>query len=136
MTALLMVAYMAHLAQYATTLAAQVGMLALALAHIDLGDTAAWGLLAGVITPLLTSVVQRPTWSSRKRTVWGVVVSVVIGVLTCLADGTLDHATTVLATVAAVVVVSATTYKALWKPSGVTDSIEVATTPGPRHAAS
>lgn len=136
MTALLMVAYVAHLAQYATAFAAQVGQLAvLALGHITLGDTASWGALLGVFTPLLTSIVQRPTWSGPKRTVVGVVVAVLIGVLTCLADGTLDQATTVLATVTVVVVASATTYKTLWKPSGVVGKLEAATTPGPRHAA-
>lgn len=123
---LLMVAYMADLATLTTALAV------MALGNIELGDTVSWGILAGVFTPLLTSIVQRPTWSKGKRTAWGVVVSIVIGLLTCLTDGTLDQATTVLATVAAVVLAAATAYGNLWKPSGVAGAIENATTP--QHA--
>lgn len=120
---LLMVAYVADLASYTVALAA------MALAHLNLGDTVSWGALAGVFTPLLTSVVQRPNWSKEKRTAWGVVVSIAIGVLTCLADGSLDQAATALMTVTAVIVASATSYKTLWQPGGVAQAIELATTP-------
>jgi hypothetical protein len=125
MTAM-MVAFVAYLAQYVAEFAS---LTAMALGHIDLGDTVSWGALAGVFTPLLTSIVQRPNWTKQKRTVVGVLVSVVIGVLTCLADGSLDHAATVLMTLTAVVVASAATYKTLWQPSGIAGGIENATSP-------
>lgn len=128
MTALLMVAYVADLVSYTTALAA------MALAHLDLGDTVSWGALAGVFTPLLTAIAQRPLWSGPKRTVVGVLISVVIGVLTCLADGTLDQAATALMTVTAVIVASATTYKTIWQPVGLAGGIENATTPRSQRA--
>lgn len=135
MTALLLVGYVAHLPGVVSALTADLTYVVLALPHIDLADTVSWGVLLGVFTPLLTAIVQRPTWSRPKRTVIAVVISIVLGLLTCLADGTLGQAETVLATVAAVVLASATAYKTLWQPVGVAGTIELATTPTPRHAA-
>lgn len=136
MFALLVVAYVADLVSYTTALAAQAAaFVAMALPHVALDDTVSWGIFAGVFTPILTSIAQRPTWTPRTRTLVGLGISVVIGVLTCLTDGTFTHTKTLLATVAAVTLVSVTTYKGLWKPSGVAPKIESATTPGARHAA-
>lgn len=136
MTALLaLAAFTGDVAIYALALFADVARIVQALPQIDLGDTVSWGALAGVLTPLLTSIVQRPTWSKQKRTVIGVLVSIVVGLLTCLADGTLDNAATLLATVTVVIVASAAAYKSLWQPSGVAPSLEHATTPKYRHAA-
>lgn len=143
MSALLLVSYVAGLASYTAGLVAQaasyVAQIAQALPAIDLNDTVSWGLLAGVFTPLLTSLAQRPNFSKQKRTVVGVAVSILIGVLACLVDGTLSEPTTLLATVAAVVTVAAATYKTLWQPSGVAGKVELATSPstsgGAGHAA-
>jgi hypothetical protein len=136
MTALLMVAYVANFVAHATALAAQVAhTVALAVSNIDFDDTVSWGLILGVVTPLLTSIVQRPNWSSSVRTGVGVAVSVVIGFVTCLADGSIGSAETVLATVAAVVVVAASTYQNLWKPSTIAPKLEAVTSPAARHAA-
>jgi hypothetical protein len=104
-------------------------------------DTVSWGLIAGVLTPLLTSLAQQPKWSSRRRAVVGAAVSVLVGILTCLLNGDLGNGQTVLSTIAAVLVASMTTYKGLWKPTGVAGGIETATSPGTtgdgdaRHAA-
>jgi hypothetical protein len=136
MTALLALAALSgDAAIYALAFVAHVAQIAQSLPQIDIGDTVSWGALAGVFTPLLTSIVQRPTWSKPKRTIIGVIVSVVIGLFTCLADGTLDNAATLLATVTVVVVASAAAYKGLWQPSGVAPGLERATTPDSRHAA-
>lgn len=94
-------------------------------------DTASWALLAGVVTPLITSVVQQPRWTARVRTLVGVAAAVVIGVLTLLANGALnDGPQTVLSMLALVVVTSAAAYKNLWVPVGVAPAIEHATSPG------
>lgn len=134
--ALLAVAYVADLVSYTTALTAQlVAFVAMALPHVALDDTVSWGVFAGVFTPLLISVAQRKTWTGATRTLVGVGISIVIGILTCLSDGTFTHTKTLLATVAAVTLVSVTTYKGLWKPSGIAPALEKATTPGARHAA-
>lgn len=136
MFALLVVAYVADLVSYTTAYAAHaVAFVAMSLPHVALDDTVSWGIFAGVFTPILTAFAQRPTWSGPTRTLVGLGISVAIAILTCLADGTFDHTKTLLATVAAVTLVSMTTYKGLWKPSGIAGKVETATTPGARHAA-
>lgn len=100
-----------------------------------LGDTASWALLAGFLTPLLTSVVQQPTWTSRTRTLVAVVASVIVGVVTLLANGSFnDGPQTVLSIVALVVVTSATAYKTIYVPSGIAPAIENATSKTPPQA--
>lgn len=91
-------------------------------------DTVSWGLIAGVLVPWLTAVVQRP-WCTKARELVAVAHSVVVGMLTCLANGDLVKAPTVLATVAAVLVASQVSYDKLWRHVGVR-AVERATTPG------
>jgi hypothetical protein len=100
-------------------------------------DTVSWGLIAGVVTPWLTSIVQQPRWSNRTRAWVGAGISVVIGILTCLVNGDLhaQEGQTVLATVAAVLVASQAAYSQLWKPTGVSPAIESATSPKLNRAA-
>lgn len=100
-------------------------------------DTVSWGLIAGVLTPWLTSVVQQPRWTNRTRAWVGAGISLVVGVLTCLANGDLhvQEGQTVLATIAAVVVAAQAAYSQLWKPTGVSPAIESATSRTPRRAA-
>lgn len=103
-----------------------------ASSYAVLTDTASWALLAGFLTPLLTSVVQQPTWTSRTRTIVATLASVVVGVITLLANGAFnDGPQTVLSVLALVVVTSATAYKNLWVPSGVAPKIENATSKTP-----
>ena len=99
-------------------------------------DSAQWLILAGVLTPLITSVVQQPKWTGTVRTIVGVVASVVIGVLTLLANGTLndvlnDGASTWLSLLALVVGAAAAAYKTIWVPMGVAPKIENATSKTP-----
>lgn len=99
-----------------------------------LNDTASWGLLVGVVLPLLTAVVQQPRWSPTVRRAVAVAAAVVGGVLTCLADGTLADGGTVLETVAVVLVASQALYATLWQRAAA--AVETATSPGAqRHAA-
>jgi len=91
-----------------------------------LSDTASWGLIVGVLLPLLTALVQQPSWSRPARVAVAVLASGIAGVLTCLAAGTFDLGN-VLGTVAAVLVAAQASYESLWQPSGVAPAIEVAT---------
>jgi len=96
-----------------------------------------WALIAGVLTPLLTSLVQQPQWTNRTRSLVGVAVAIVIGILTCLAQGTLDLIDTqpenVLATLALVLVASQAAYQSLWKMTGIAPAIERATSKNPPY---
>lgn len=104
-------------------------------------DTVSWGLILGVLTPLATSVVQQPVWGAKTRALVGAAVSVVVGVVTCLANGDIGSGQTVLSTIAVVLVAAQATYKGFWKPTGIAVATEQATSPGAnaggdaRHAA-
>lgn len=95
-------------------------------------DSASWALILSILSPLLISVIQQPKWSKSMRTLVAVLASVVIGIITVLANGGLDLSggaatQTVLSVVALVFVSSATAYKSLWKPTGVAPAIEART---------
>lgn len=97
-----------------------------------LADTASWAMLAAVVTPLLTSVAQRPSWPKRVRVAISVAVSVVVALVTLLANGAFNEGPqTVLSIIALVVVTSAASYRNIWKPSGIALAIESATSPKP-----
>lgn len=97
-------------------------------------DTVSWGLILGVVTPLLTAIVQQPKWKWGRglRAVVGAVISVLVGIGTCLANGDIHSGQTVLATIAVVLVAAQATYSQLWKPTGVAGAIESATSPSPK----
>lgn len=90
-------------------------------------DTPSWALLLGVLTPLLVALVNRPTWSKPARQTVAVLVAAVLGVLGCLADGSIGEGMTVLQVVAVVAVASHLAYSTVLKH--VTTPIEEATSP-------
>lgn len=94
----------------------------------NLLDSVSWGLMLGVLMPILTSVVQQPKWSDRTRTIVGWTMSVVGGVVTCLANGSFQEGQTLVATIAVVLVAAQSTYVG-WKKTGLTGTIEKATSP-------
>ena len=92
----------------------------------------AWSLILGVITPLVVSIVNRPSIPKVWRTVIAVGVAVVIGIGNLLVQGVvLDTADLTFAKVvvnlALVIGASQAAYVALWHPSKVAPKIEVAT---------
>lgn len=93
-------------------------------------DTASWGAIAGILSPLIISVVQQPKWSGQTRVLVHLAASVAIGLLTCLANGTLDsNVQTVLSVIAVVLVSSSAAYGSIFKPSGIAAAIENGTSP-------
>ncbi|MCX5070837.1 hypothetical protein OOJ91_33875 [Micromonospora lupini] len=88
-------------------------------------DTPSWALLVGVVTPFLVSIVNQPQWSKPVRQTVAVLVAVVLGVLGCLADGTLGDGMTVLQVITVVAVASHAAYKTVLHH--VTTPIEEAT---------
>lgn len=102
------------------------------LGQAGLTDTVSWGLVLGVFLPWATALVQQPGWSADTRKIVAVASAIAAGVLTCLANGSLDQGQTVLATVAIILTASQTAYRGLWKarpdtPEGVAnDSLALA----------
>jgi hypothetical protein len=88
-------------------------------------DTPSWALLLGVVAPLLTSAVNQPAWSKPVRQVVAIGVAVVLGVVGCLADGSIGEGMTVLQVVAVVAVASHLAYKTVL--SKVAPAVETAT---------
>ena len=88
-------------------------------------------LSVGSVLPLLTAVLQRPHWSDRARTVIGVLLSVLAGAATYLATEGLDVSSPsrIVGVIVGVVLAAASSYKTVWKPSGIAPAIERATTP-------
>lgn len=93
-----------------------------------LGDVALWSLVVGFISPPVVAVLQQARWSARTRSLVAFAFYLVIGFVGAALSGVF---TTVGITTAVLVVfvTAANSYRELWKKSGVTDTIEAATTP-------
>lgn len=83
-----------------------------------LNQPQAWGIIAGVLTPLLVEVVKQPALPSRWVRPLALLVSVVVGFLTVLASGTLDP-TNLLTTIAVVLAASEAAYRKLWPADAI-----------------
>jgi hypothetical protein len=132
MNPLMMVAAIAWIAHtYGMVAAYAVAVMAAATSGTlgVLGDTQSWGLILGVLTPLVVSIIQQPRWSDPVRAIIHVVAAVVVGVVTVLANGQITDQSTILTTIAVVLVASSAAYGYVWKPLGVAPKIERATSP-------
>lgn len=89
-------------------------------------DTALWGALFGMLVPFLVALVDQPEWSSQKRQIAALGVSVVAGMGTVLGSGDFDP-TNWVATITAVVAASQASYTLLWKPTGTARKVQRAT---------
>ena len=95
-------------------------------------------LAVGGLLPLLTSFVQQPRWGKRTRTIMSVAVSVLAGLVTYVTQFGLNWTdpSTAVVTIVGVILASSTAYKTIWKPSGVSPALEVATSPHPEGVVS
>lgn len=95
-------------------------------------DALVAGSTVGAFLPLLIAVVQRPQWSVRSKKTVAVVVSLFGGFVTVAQTSGLEqfqHSMPTLATVAAVLAASQSTYDLIWKPTRIAPVIEAATSP-------
>lgn len=90
----------------------------------------------GTLLPLLTAVVQQKHWSSRTRSIIGVVMSVLAGLVAWVSTHGLNVSDLpgLIATVVGIALASIAAYNGIWKPTGVANAIEVATSPTPAVA--
>lgn len=98
----------------------------------------AWVLALGFALPLLTAIVQRPSWPKQVRVVVAVIAAVLSGLGVWVANYGLDFSSpaAIVSTVLGVIAASQVAYQGIWGPSGVANSIEMATSgPSPRHLA-
>lgn len=91
-----------------------------------LNQPQAWGVILGVIAPLLISVVQRPGMTGTVRSVVAIAASLVIGVVTVLSTGDFNPEN-VLTTFAAVLAASHLAFESFYKPTGLAKVVELKT---------
>ncbi|POX36056.1 hypothetical protein C3486_35615 [Streptomyces sp. Ru73] len=90
-----------------------------------------WALIIGFVSPLLISAVNQPHWPSAARAAVQITVSVLVGLGTAYFAGDFagkDIVTSIL--IASVSAISA--YKGIFKPTGVSPTVEHLTSPKPR----
>ncbi|MFD3514924.1 hypothetical protein [Streptomyces sp. NPDC058657] len=95
-------------------------------------DSLTTGAQVGALLPLLTAIVQRPSWSAEVKKGVAVILALVAGVVTVAASGgwgQFQHGALTFATLTAVLAASQTTYDLFWKPSKIAPLVESATTP-------
>ena len=90
---------------------------------VDLTDLQLWLLIIGFVGPLVISFVSRPTLAPWAKIAIQVVYSAIAGAGTAYLSGQFDGRT-VISSVLLVLAVTVLSYKGLWKPTGVSDSIE------------
>ncbi len=89
------------------------------------------GAQVGTALPLLTAVVQRPTWPAKWKKIVAVAAALVAGVFAAAADGgwaQFQHGQLTAATLLGVLAASQTSYDLVWKPSKLAPMIESLTT--------
>lgn len=92
-------------------------------------DLELWAVIVGFFVPVVLSVINQPTWSSRRKSTVAFIFAVFVGAITAWLQGDLNGRSVVSA-ILLVLVLSITTYKGFWKPTGVAGAIEVKTSHG------
>ncbi|MER7707253.1 hypothetical protein ABTX81_30670 [Kitasatospora sp. NPDC097605] len=92
----------------------------------QLTDAQLWAAIVAFFSPLATSVVQQPTWPKPARTSVAIGTSALIGIGIAYFAGAFTGRG-VLSTVLLTVLVSATAYSTVFKPSGIAPALERAT---------
>lgn len=90
--------------------------------------------VVAIFSPLVISLITRPGWSGKVKTAIMLGYSGVVGVLTAYLSGQFDGLD-ILGAVLTVILVTATSYQTIFKPSGISPKIEEATSPKPIHEA-
>jgi hypothetical protein len=103
---------------------------------LDLGNPALWALAVGFFSPPVISVIQQSRWSERTQSLVAFGFYLVVAAVTAYFAGLFT--TGDIARLALLIFLAAgTSYKTLWKPTGISPAIEKATPvggDGPKHA--
>lgn len=85
-------------------------------------------LIVGALLPLGIAVIQQPKWENQIRAIITLVACVIAAVITAEVSGELTGKT--VAEIGILILVTAgTTYKTIWKPTGIAGKIESITSP-------
>lgn len=92
--------------------------------------------ILGFLAPLLVAIVNQPKMSPLVRRIIAIVVSVVLALVAMLISGTFIVPTDprgIGITILAVIGIAQIAYGLVWKPAGLTDQLEAATSPTPAN---
>jgi hypothetical protein len=95
-----------------------------------LTDLVQWSALIGFLLPLLVAIVQQSHWSSKVRTIIGVIAVLVTSFVTTAVEGKLTWDRWAESLVV-VFVLAMTAYKSVWVPLGAAPFIEAKTSTKP-----
>jgi hypothetical protein len=84
--------------------------------------------VVGVFLPHLIAIVNQTHWSAGLKSIISTVACLAAGTIVCWATEQLDFSNLV-ASAGIVFTFTVTTYKGLWKPTGIIDAVETSTTP-------
>lgn len=91
-------------------------------------------LAIGGLLPVLIAAVTRATWSSKVKVAASVGIAILAGLINWVTQNGLNSfnvhdGSTLFITIGGIIILSATAYTAIWKPSGVTSKITDKTNP-------
>lgn len=103
---------------------------------LELGTPALWALAVGFFSPPVISTIQQSRWSARRQALVAFGFYLVVAAVTAYVMG-LFNTLDVLRLALLVFLAAGTSYKTLWKPTGVSPAIERVTSPSeaPEHRA-
>jgi len=113
---------------------ATVQQLLVALWTFVTTNPAGVGAAVGAVTPVLVSVLSRPEWTKRQRTVLTIGVSVVLGAAVTLSNTKIEGPADYLMVMLALYTACETFYQKFYKLTGLATVIEQATSPKPKPA--
>lgn len=95
----------------------------------ELGDLALWSMLVGFFSPLFISALKSSRWSARTQSIVAFAFYVLVGAVTAWLSG-IFSTVSLMTAVLLIFVTGATSYRDLWKKTGVTGKIEAVTSRG------
>lgn len=105
---------------------------------LNLGTPALWALAVGFFSPPVISTIQQSRWSERTQALVAFGFYLVVAAVTAYLLGLFNTAD-ILRLALLIFLAAGTSYKTLWKPTGISPAIEAATPvgadPGPKHSA-
>lgn len=90
--------------------------------------------VAALFSPMVISLITRKTWDARAKVAVMVAWSALVGVSTAYLSGNFEGQD-ILGSVLTAILVTATSYETIFKPTKISPAIEQATSPKPMHEA-
>lgn len=100
---------------------------------MDTAQLASIIITVGSLIPLLTSLVEQAKWSRRTRTLVGVGISALAGLVTYVTQFGLNFSNpaALVSTVVGVILTAGAAYKTVWQPAGIAPALEAKSSPEP-----